>query len=69
MQPSLQSPFSAPHQIESTDHLRPGDEAIAGSPGTAENICRLCGGTGIDQGQACIECEGSGHVTTAIGGA
>ena len=50
-------------------HLRPGDEALAGTPGTGENICRQCSGTGQLQGQPCPACEGTGQVTTGIGGA
>lgn len=50
-------------------HLRPGDEAPAGTPGTGENICRQCAGTGQLQGQTCPACEGTGQVITGIGGA
>ena len=49
--------------------LKPGDEAPAGSPGTGENVCRRCGGSGKVQGSACPECNGTGVVTVVIGGA
>lgn len=50
--------------------LKPGDEAVAGTPGTGEDLCEECGGTGIRQdGAKCPNCEGSGRVTRAIGGA
>src|SRR4051812_27550238 len=29
-----------------TDPAKPGDEATPGAPGTGENLCRHCGGTG-----------------------
>lgn len=47
----------------------PGDEAPAGAPGTGEDLCRACGGTGMLNGGACPECEGTGKVTVGIGGA
>ena len=49
---------------------RPGDEAPPGTPGTGENVCRRCGGTGrIEQGATCPDCAGTGRVTSGIGGA
>jgi hypothetical protein len=49
---------------------RPGDQAPPGTPGTGENVCPRCGGSGrLDAGQSCPECKGTGHVTTGIGGA
>lgn len=49
--------------------MAPGDEAPAGTPGTGEDICRACGGSGQLNGGACPECEGTGKVTVGIGGA
>lgn len=49
--------------------MAPGDEAPAGTPGTGEDICRACGGSGRLNGSACPECEGTGKVTVGIGGA
>lgn len=49
--------------------LRPGDEAPAGTPGTGENICRRCGGSGKADGASCPDCGGTGKITTGIGGA
>ena len=49
--------------------LKPGDEAAAGTPGTGENICPACGGSGRIGRDACANCEGTGKVTTGIGGA
>ncbi|HEY9218604.1 MAG TPA: hypothetical protein VIO94_11180 [Phenylobacterium sp.] len=54
---------------DQTPPLRPGDEAQAGAPGTGENVCPHCNGTGrMDQG-ACPECDGTGKITEGIGGA
>ncbi len=52
------------------DEMHPGDEAPPGTPGTGENICRDCGGTGrLADGRACPTCGGTGTVVEAIGGA
>lgn len=50
------------------DPSKPGDEAAPGVPGTGENLCRHCGGTGKVAGEPCPECKGTGKVTTGIGG-
>lgn len=52
-----------------TPPMAPGDEAPEGTPGTGEDVCRACGGTGILNGSACPECEGTGKVNVGIGGA
>ena len=49
--------------------LNPGDEASAGTPGTGEDICPQCHGTGRAGGKSCPNCSGSGRITKAIGGA
>lgn len=50
-------------------HLKPGDEARPGTPGTGEDLCEDCGGTGIRKdGNKCPTCEGTGRVTRGIGG-
>jgi DnaJ-class molecular chaperone len=53
----------------STDGTAPGDEAAPGTPGTGENLCRACNGSGKQDGEACAECEGSGKIIEGIGGA
>jgi len=52
-----------------TPPMAPGDEAVPGTPGTGEDLCRACGGSGMLNGGACPECEGTGKVTVGIGGA
>ena len=54
--------------------LRPADEAAPGTPGTGENLCPRCSGTGrVTNPQheevPCPACEGSGKVVVGIGGA
>ncbi len=51
-----------PQQIE------PGDDAVPGTPGTGENVCRRCNGSGRAHGGECPDCAGSGIVTEGIGG-
>jgi DnaJ-class molecular chaperone len=47
----------------------PGDEAAPGTPGTGENLCRHCNGTGEHDGTPCPVCDGTGKVIEGIGGA
>ncbi len=49
--------------------MKPGDEAAAGTPGTGDDICPDCHGTGKLEGKSCATCEGTGTITRAIGGA
>jgi hypothetical protein len=46
----------------------PGDEAPPGTPGTGEDLCPDCGGTGQADGGPCPTCNGSGKVIGGIGG-
>lgn len=48
--------------------MNPGDEAPPGTPGTGEDICAECQGSGKQEGRSCAACGGSGKVTRAIGG-
>jgi DnaJ-class molecular chaperone len=52
-----------------TPPLKPGDEAPAGTPGTGENICPVCHGSGQNGAKPCVNCDGTGRITTGIGGA
>jgi hypothetical protein len=49
--------------------LRPGDEVPPGTPGSGEDICPTCKGTGRLAMAACSQCGGTGRITRAIGGA
>ena len=52
-----------------TAPTNPGDEAPAGTPGTGEDICPACSGSGkTGNGQPCPNCGGSGTITEGIGG-
>ena len=48
--------------------LRPGDQAPEGTPGTGEDICDKCHGTGQVDNKPCPDCEGTGKVIHGIGG-
>jgi hypothetical protein len=48
--------------------LNPGDEAVPGTPGTGDDICQACNGSGKKDGQKCATCDGTGKVTEGIGG-
>jgi hypothetical protein len=49
--------------------LAPGDEAQPGTPGTGEDICPQCNGSGKKAGRACPNCAGTGRIVRGIGGA
>ena len=53
----------------SDEPLNPGDEAAPGTPGTGENLCPQCSGTGRADGGECPTCDGTGKVIDGIGGA
>lgn len=46
----------------------PGDEAAEGTPGTGEDICPACSGSGTLSGGPCPQCNGTGRITEGIGG-
>ena len=48
--------------------LKPGDEGPVGTPGTGENICRKCNGTGRVKGESCPNCLGTGRINEGVGG-
>jgi len=48
--------------------MNPGDEAPADAPGTGEDLCRACHGTGKIEGEQCKACGGTGKVQQGIGG-
>jgi len=49
--------------------LNPGDDAAVGTPGTGEDICQTCHGSGKTvMGGQCPNCGGTGKVVEGIGG-
>jgi hypothetical protein len=55
--------------IPRSKDLNPGDEALPGTPGTGEDICPDCKGSGRLGVGPCPTCGGSGKVIEGIGGA
>ena len=51
-----------------SETISPGDDAPAGTPGTGENLCPRCNGSGRLDAGLCPECEGTGKVVEGIGG-
>ncbi|HEX8412484.1 MAG TPA: hypothetical protein VF637_01160 [Sphingomicrobium sp.] len=49
--------------------INPGDDAPEDTPGTGEDVCPECNGTGEAGGKECPNCGGSGTVIKGIGGA
>ncbi len=53
----------------SDDDLFPGDDAAPGTPGTGEDVCPACGGTGLGPDErSCKVCGGTGRVVEGVGG-
>ncbi|MBI0535261.1 hypothetical protein D9599_06730 [Roseomonas sp. KE2513] len=48
--------------------LNPGDDAPPGTPGTGENVCPQCQGSGKLSGAECPNCGGTGIVIEGIAG-
>jgi hypothetical protein len=60
-----QTPGDKPAQVQ----LNPGDDAPPGTPGTGEDICQECHGSGrIANGTPCPNCGGTGRIVEGIGG-
>ena len=49
--------------------IAPGDEARPGTPGTGEDLCPECHGSGKKAGKRCANCAGTGKIIRGIGGA
>jgi hypothetical protein len=54
---------------EAARNMAPGDQAPPGTPGTGEDVCPQCGGSGRVASGNCPNCLGTGKVTVGIGGA
>jgi len=48
--------------------LNPGDEAAPGTPGTGEDVCPQCQGSGSIENQECQNCGGTGVVIKGLAG-
>jgi DnaJ-class molecular chaperone len=49
--------------------VNPGDAAPPGTPGTGENVCPQCAGSGKVGAAPCQTCGGTGKVVEGVGGA
>ena len=49
--------------------VNPGDQAAPGTPGSGENVCPDCKGSGKLQNAPCKTCGGTGKVIEGISGA
>lgn len=54
--------------IQNDAMMAPGDQAPPGTPGTGENVCPECNGTGKTDGRACGNCAGTGIIVEGISG-
>ena len=60
----------APRPMPGAPRPSPGDEAPPGTPGTGEDVCPECNGSGkAARGATCPNCQGSGRIVRGIGGA
>ena len=50
------------------NRMNPGDEAVPGTPGTGEDVCPKCHGSGRLANRPCEICGGTGRVIRGIGG-
>lgn len=48
--------------------INPGDDAAPGTPGTGENVCPDCKGSGRLNNAPCKTCGGTGKVIEGISG-
>lgn len=53
----------------SEEQLNPGDQAAPGTPGTGEDVCPKCHGSGRADTGDCENCGGTGKIIVGIGGA
>ena len=63
------SPETKVRKHSSDARPNPGDEAARGTPGTGEDICPECRGSGRVDGRQCPNCGGRGKIVRGIGGA
>ena len=53
---------------EQRGQMNPGDDAAPGTPGTGEDVCPDCKGSGRLRSGPCPTCGGSGKIIEGIGG-
>lgn len=63
---NMPPPSDTPDQ--DVPEMHPGDDAPPGTPGTGEDICPKCHGTGTLNGADCQNCGGTGKIVEGIGG-
>jgi DnaJ-class molecular chaperone len=61
-------PGSQRHGGKSQAQVNPGDAAPPGTPGTGENVCPDCKGSGRLANAPCKTCGGTGKVIEGISG-
>ncbi|MCR0983285.1 DUF2934 domain-containing protein [Roseomonas populi] len=66
-QPELTAEGATPAS-DSAPQLNPGDDAAPGTPGTGEDVCPDCQGSGRLQGRTCETCGGTGIVIKGVAG-
>ncbi len=64
----MSTPSPTPPDDPTQTAMAPGDEAPPGTPGTGENTCHDCSGSGRVNAQPCKTCGGTGIVIEGIGG-
>ena len=58
----------SPDTEPNSPDMAPGDEAPPGTEGTGEDVCPRCAGSGVQDGDDCQECGGSGTIVRGLGG-
>ncbi|RJG03452.1 hypothetical protein [Noviherbaspirillum sedimenti] len=64
----MNTPIQRNAAASGSPEMNPGDAAPAGTPGTGEDICPKCKGTGKIDGTDCQNCGGTGRIVEGIGG-
>jgi DnaJ-class molecular chaperone len=60
---------SGTRDVGAPSEMNPGDQAPPGTPGTGENLCPTCSGSGrLQGGESCRTCGGTGLVTEGVSG-
>jgi hypothetical protein len=62
------NPENNPNPPSSDAKLSPGDEAPRGTPGTGEDVCPDCQGSGRIDNAPCPTCAGRGTIVRGVGG-